>query len=87
VAAGDVAISYLCYRARRSKSREVRRLTLDCIALYSVFHVGAFVYGHVATGTLTTPRAIGYTLFLSITTGTWLRWGPMERHSQGEKDD
>lgn len=74
-AAGDVAIAYLCFCAHRSRSPEVHRLTLDTIALYSVFHFGAFVYGHVATNTLTVPRAVGYALFVAVTTSAWLRWG------------
>jgi hypothetical protein len=45
VAGGDAVIAYLCATAALSDSAAVKILTLRATALYTYFHMGAFIHG------------------------------------------
>jgi len=46
VAAGDVLAAYLSFQAYRSRSSELRQLAMRSLALYCIFHMGAFLHAH-----------------------------------------
>jgi uncharacterized PurR-regulated membrane protein YhhQ (DUF165 family) len=49
VAAGDIICAYLCYVALYGNA-ETKKIVVRGFGLYNIFHMGAFLYGHLKDG-------------------------------------
>ncbi len=75
-ASGDATVSFLCFCALLTKSTEVHVLVVRSMAVYSIFHFGAFWFWHHHGDSHPPAVASGYpvSIVISLAAAAWWGW-------------
>lgn len=86
-AGGDAVLSFLCFKALLSKSKEVKILVVHAMAVFSIFHIGAFWYWSSHGVRHPEEIASGYPLaiLVSLVAASW--WGWLRPPAYGNNDN
>lgn len=77
MASGDLLCAWLSFKAIRAEAR-MQRLAIEGIALYSTFHVGAFLWGHYVNEVKMPKQLVGQNMMaIPIPFLVWL-WASMK---------